>query len=84
MVTSTALPERGRMIREHAASRLSIRRSAFALLAALLAAAHPGAAERPFAERLPEAVAAAQKLVEKIRGVPFPGTVASAILHEKD
>ena len=84
MVTSTALPERGRMIREHAASRPSIRRFAFALLAALLAAAHPGAAERPIAERLPEAVAAAQKLVEKVRGVPFPGTVASAILHEKD
>jgi hypothetical protein len=29
-------------------------------------------------------VASAQKLVEKVRGVPFPGKVASAILHEKD
>lgn len=53
-------------------------------MAALLAAVAPAAAERPIAERLPEAVAGAQKLVEKIRGVPFPGTVASAILHEKD
>ena len=70
------------MIRERAASRPSIP-SALALLAALLA---PGfaAAERPIAERLPEAVAGAQKLVEKVRGVPFPGTVPSAILHEKD
>ena len=29
-------------------------------------------------------MASAQRLVEKVRGVPFPGTVASAILHEKD
>jgi hypothetical protein len=72
------------MIRERAASRPTIRHSAFALLAALLAAANPAAAERPIAERLSEAVAGAQKLVERVRGVPFPGTVASAILHEKD
>src|SRR5450631_680737 len=84
MVTSTVFPKRGRMIRERAAGRPSIWPAAFALLAALLGAADFAAAERPIAERLPEAVAAAQKLVEKVRGVPFPGTVASAILHEKD
>src|SRR5664279_5637495 len=78
------IPERGRMIRERAAGSPSIRPFAFALLAALLAAANPLAAGRPIAERLPEAVASAQKLVERVRGVPFPGTVASAILHEKE
>ncbi len=72
------------MIREHAASRPPIRPSVLALLAVLLAVSSPVAAERPIAERLPEAVAAAQKLVEKVRGMPFPGTVVSAILHEKD
>ena len=72
------------MIRERAAGRPSIRPAAFPLLAALLSLTAPAAAERPIAERLPEAVAAAQKLVEKVRGVPFSGTVASAILHEKD
>jgi len=72
------------MIRERASGRPSIRTAACALMAALLAAASPAAAERPIVERLPEAVAAAQRLVGKIRGVPFPGTVASAILHEKD
>jgi hypothetical protein len=84
MIPSTVIPKRGRMIRERGAGRPSIRPSAIALLAALLAGAGPAGAERPIAERLPEAVAAAQKLVEKVRGVPFPGTVASAILHEKD
>ncbi len=72
------------MIRERAAGRPSIRPSAFALAAACLAAAGIAGAERPIAERLPEAVADAQKLVERVRGVPFPGAVASAILHEKD
>src|SRR5450759_4589486 len=84
MVTSPVVPKGGRMIRERATGRPSLRRPAFALLAALLVPVAPAAAERPIAERLPEAVAAAQKLVEKVRGVPFPGTVASAILHEKD
>ena len=72
------------MIRERGAGRPSLRLPAFALLAALLVPVAPAAAERPIAEHLPEAVAAAQKLVERVRGVPFPGTVASAILHEKD
>jgi len=72
------------MIRERGAGRPSLRLPAFALLAALLVPVAPAAAERPIAERLPEAVAGAQKLVERVRGVPFPGTVASAILHEKD
>jgi hypothetical protein len=75
------------MIRERGADRPSPWTCAGVLLAAIVAAAAtaaPPAAERPIAERLPEAVAEAQKLVEKVRGVPFPGTVASAILHEKD
>src|SRR5450759_5931572 len=84
MVTSPVVPKGGRMIRERATGRPSLRRPAFALLAALLVPVAPAAAERPIAERLPEAVAGAQKLVEKVRGVPFPGKVASAILHEKD
>src|ERR1035437_2742273 len=84
MVTSPVIPKGGRMIRERAAGRPSLRLPAFALLAALLVPVAPAAAERPIAERLPEAVAGAQKLVERVRGRPFRGTVASAILHEKD
>ncbi len=78
------------MIRERGAGRPSVRCRGRGLLAAVLAAAvatseaAPDPARRPLAERLPEAVADAQKLVEKVRGVPFPGKVASAILHEKD
>lgn len=49
-----------------------------------LAAALPAPAATPLAQRLPEAVAAAQAVVEKVRGVPFRGTVASAVLPEKD
>jgi hypothetical protein len=58
-------------------------RSALPLAFAGLAAI-PAPAATPLAKRLPEAVAAAQKLVEKVRGVPFRGPVASAILPEKD
>ncbi len=79
------------MIRERGAGRPSIRRrgagvvaAAFAALFAATAGAGPVTAERPLTERLSEAVASAQKVVEKVRGVPFPGKVASAILHEKD
>lgn len=36
------------------------------------------------ASRLPQAVAEAQRLVEKVRGVPFRGTVPSAVLPERD
>ena len=39
---------------------------------------------RSLAARLPEAVAEAQKTVEKVRGVTFRGKVASAVLPEKD
>jgi len=93
MFPSTHIPERVRMIRERGAGRPSFRSRGRGLLAALFAAAAatsatgaaaPEAARRPITERLPEAVADAQKLVEKVRGVPFPGRVASAILHEKD
>ena len=52
--------------------------------AAVLAAGLPAAAASPLAQRLPEAVAEAQMLVEKVRGVPFRGPVASALLPEKD
>src|SRR5512140_3440737 len=57
-----------------------------ALLAAsaALAAAFAASAAAPLAQRLPEAVAETQKVVEKVRGVPFRGTVASALLPEKD
>ncbi len=71
------------MIRERAAGRPSAGVRAAAVLL-LLFAPRASAVEPPLAERLTEAVANAQKLVEKVRGVPFPGTVASAILHEKD
>jgi hypothetical protein len=87
MFASTLLQKRVRMIRERAAARPRIRRRGRTLLAAALSAAAAtavGAGGRPLADRLPEAVASAQKLVEKIRGVPFPGKVASAILREKD
>jgi hypothetical protein len=57
-------------------------RGGAALLA--LAFALAAAADVPLARRLPQAVAEAQKLVEKVRGVPFRGTVASAVLPEKD
>ena len=93
MFPSTLIQKRVRMIRERGAGRPSIRSRGRGLLAAVFAAvaavaataaATPDSAGRPIAERLPEAVAGAQKLVEKVRGVPFPGKVASAILHEKD
>jgi hypothetical protein len=90
MFPFTFIPERGRMIRERGANRPSILARGGRILAAVFAgaaatgAAAPDSAGRPIAERLPEAVASAQRLVEKVRGVPFPGKVASAILHEKD
>ena len=60
-------------------------RAAAILAAALALAAGPRAsAAVPLAERLPEAVAEAQKTVEKVRGVSFRGPVASALLREKD
>src|SRR5664280_2624942 len=85
MFPSTLIQKRVRMIRERGAGRPSIRSRGRGLLAAVLAAivataaAAPDPAGRPIAERLPEAVAGAQKVVEKVRGVPFPGKVASAI-----
>ena len=53
-------------------------------LASALAGARPAAAAAPLARRLPEAVAEAQKVVAKVRGIPFPGVVPSAVLPEKD
>ncbi len=74
------------MIREAASGRPDPPRALAALVLALLAAlpvpvrGDPGS----LPGRLPAAVADAQKLVEKIRGIPFPGTIASAVLPEKD
>ena len=74
------------MIREAASGRPQ-RRGPAGLLALLLAVAFrlplagdPGS----LADRLPAAVADAQRLVESIRGVPFRGPVASAVLPEKE
>lgn len=64
--------------------RVPNRLPALFALAAAFAAALAAAAAAPLAQRLPEAVAEAQKLVEKVRGVPFRGAVASALLPEKD
>jgi hypothetical protein len=79
----SAIAEAARMI-QGAVSPRKGRASwrAAALLA--LAAALPAAGAAPLAQRLPEAVAEAQKVVEKVRGVPFRGLVASAVLPEKD
>ncbi len=72
------------MIRDSVAAVNRAARAAAAAGAALaLVAALPASAGTPLAERLPEAVAAAQKVVEKVRGVPFRGTVPSAVLPEK-
>lgn len=46
-------------------------------------AATPAASRGDLAARLQESVAAAQKVVEEIRRVPFRGPVASALLPEK-
>ncbi len=55
----------------------------FFALAALAAAPLPAPSPAPLAQRLPEAVAQAQRLVERVRGVPFRGPVPSALLPEK-
>ena len=56
---------------------------ATALLLSPFTARADGEAHKALANRLPEAVREAQKLVEEVRGVPFGGTVASALLPEK-
>ncbi|MGE5347013.1 MAG: hypothetical protein ACM3JH_13755, partial [Acidithiobacillales bacterium] len=76
------------MIREAASGRPPAARRlagfSFVLFAAAAVVARPCTADKGLAERLPEAVAEAQKLVEKVRGVPFRGAVASAVLPEKE
>jgi hypothetical protein len=74
------------MIREAASGRPQRPRALAALLLALLAVLPAAARGEPggLPERLPAAVADAQKVVERIRGIPFPGTIASAILPEKE
>lgn len=71
MIQGVVSPRKGRARGQAAAL--------FALVATL-----PAAGSAPLAQRLPEAVAQAQKLVEKVRGVPFRGRVPSAVLPEKD
>ncbi len=51
-----------------------------AALAALLVLPSPGRA----AGELPAKVREAQKVVEEVRGLPFRGEVASAVIHEKE
>ncbi|HVO50743.1 MAG TPA: hypothetical protein VMV60_07100 [Thermoanaerobaculia bacterium] len=75
MIRDAVSPGKGR-----APGRVAAVLAAAAALAA--SAATPSAA--PLSQRLPEAVTEAQKVVEKVRGVPFRGTVASALLPEKD
>ena len=75
MIRDTVSPRKG---------RVSGWTAALLTLAAALAAALAAPASEPLAQRLPAAVAEAQKLVEKVRGVPFRGPVVSALLPEKD
>jgi hypothetical protein len=79
----SAIAEAARMI-QGAVSRGKGRGSRRAAALLVLAAALPAAAVAPLAQRLPEAVAQAQKRVEDVRGVPFRGLVPSAVLPEKD
>ncbi len=79
MIQGAVSPGKGR-----APGQVAARFAAAAALGASFAAALAASAAAPLAQRLPEAVAQAQKLVEKVRGVPFRGTVASALLPEKD
>ena len=77
------------MIREAASGRPSRTRGSALLGLALTLASVAGAGEmragsEGLSQRLPAAVAEAQRLVEKVRGVPFRGPVASAVLPEKE
>lgn len=88
------------MIRDAASGRPQAARLLVAAAAALLfsgspqgsaqavaeAPKAPAAAVEPksLAERLPAAVSDAQKLVATVRAVPFPGSVPSALLPEKE
>jgi len=94
MFISPRRSESERMIRDAGSERPPRGgRPGAAVAAAFLVAAFGAAAEAParapeapksLAARLPDAVAAAQKLVATIRGVAFPGTVPSALLPEKE
>lgn len=86
MFTSPRLSGGLRMIREAASGRPPRAGPASALFLVLLAVASavPCTAAEGLAKRLPAAVAEAQKAVETVRGVPFRGPVASAVLPEKE
>lgn len=75
----------GRMIQGAPSHRPHHGRVFLAAALALSFTALGAPAEHPItAASLAEAVAAAQKAVEKVRGVPFKGAVASVLLPEKD
>jgi hypothetical protein len=87
MFTSPRLSRGLCMIREAASGRppgAALLSALCLLFVAAAVAARPCAAGEGLAERLPAAVAEAQKLVEKDRGVSFGGPVASAVLPEKE
>src|SRR5512140_1683387 len=86
MSTSQSRPKDGRMIRGRRPGRPPAAAALILLLTAPLSLrAAPGtdAAPPSLFDRLPAAVQAAQKAVEKVRGVPFPSPVACALLPEK-
>ncbi len=83
---ATGRPQGARLLLAAAAAlllSLSPRGSAQALAEAPSAPA-ASSAPKSLAERLPAAVADAQKLVATVRAVPFPGAVPSALLPEKE
>ena len=89
MFTSPRLSNGPQMIREAASGRPLRTRGSALLGLALTLASVAGAGEmragsEGLPQRLPAAVAEAQRLVEKVRGVPFRGPVASAVLPEKE
>jgi hypothetical protein len=73
---------RGKLRRRPQAAALIVTLVTSALGAAAQTAPEPALA--PLSERLPAAVAEAQRAVEKVRGVPFREAVASALLPEKE
>src|SRR5215468_7498257 len=72
------------MIRARLFRRKPRRIAAAAALALLAARAAAENAESGLASHLARSVKEAQALVETVRGVPFGGTVPSALLPEKD
>ncbi|HEV8268202.1 MAG TPA: hypothetical protein VGR00_08220 [Thermoanaerobaculia bacterium] len=88
MRSSLTLRKSDRMIRERAGERRAdVAGLLLVLLGSLFGAAVPARAEDetappPLPNRLASSVAEAQKLVERVRGLPFRGPVASDLLPE--